>query len=217
MEPDTTERQLMAERRRRGQEHTSKLLHMLRGGYGSALEAAMPPVAPATKIAEIPNVYLRSPAPKTSAPLTKIPAVPEIVSVAASLQHPSGKIGALMAGVEALGQARRIFNAYLREDLRQHALLVRLDSNAWVVQTEAAVWAVRLRYALFEIREALGVHCGFPLPKPRIQIVPNAAPVSNPIPQRRLAPAAGRALQELARHESDPQLQAALLRLASRV
>lgn len=212
MDQHETELQLEVERRARGRAHSSKLLHMLRGGYGSAGVEPTTLASVASKVAEAPTAYVCRVEATTAPPHS----APEIASVAERLQHPHGTLGALMAGVDALEQARRVFNAYLRQDLCQHALLIRLDTHAWVVQTEAAVWAVRLRYALFEMREELSAHCGFPLPKPQIHIVPNAERAPAPSQQRRLTPQAGRALEELARDEVDPKLRAALWRLAHR-
>lgn len=214
MEPDSTPQQSEVERRTRGRAHTSHLLHMLRGGYSAVVEPAALAPAPPIKVAETPNVYPRT--AQLISPLPELCPSPEIASVATKLRHAQGELGALMAGVAALEEKRRIFNAYLRQDLREHALLLRLDADAWVVQTEAAVWAMRLRYALFDIREALSAHCGFALPKPQIRVVPNTEVPAAPAPKRCLTPQTGRALQELARNEADAQLQAALLRLAGR-
>lgn len=218
--------ELNAERRAIGRQHTASLLKMLRGGYGSVAEpepADPDPVAelqPA-RVADTAPAYVRlveaplqPPAPPVRAPSRS--SAPAIPSVGESLRRPTEKLSKLMARTDELTESARIFQAYLRPDLRGHVVLIRLDQDAWTVQTESAVWATRLHYALHDIQEILGLHFGIVLPRPRIQIAPVAALLPSPAPRRLLTREAARCLEETARNETDPRLSAALRRLARR-
>lgn len=219
--------ELDAERRAIGRQYTASLLKMLRGGYGTVLEpepaAEVHPVAelkPA-RIADAAPTYVRLvetpfPPPVPPASVTSRSSAPAIPTVSEGLRRPTGKLSKLIARADELAESTRIFHAYLRPDLRGHAVLIRLDQDAWTVQTESAAWATRLRYALYDIREVLGLHFGIALPKPYIQIAPAAVLPLSPSPRRMLTREAARYLEETARNETDPRLSAALRRLARR-
>lgn len=218
-----TAAEIDAERRAIGRRHTASLLKMLRGGYGTAPEpkpaAETGPDADLTpaKVADAAPAYVRLVETQPDAPSSSVTlSAPAIPTVGEGLRRHAGKLGQLIARSDQLAESTRIFQAYLRPDLRDHAVLVRLDQEAWTVQTESAVWATRLRYALYDIRQVLGLHFGITLPKPHIQIAPVvAAPPSQP-PRRTLTRQAARYLEETARSETDPRLSAALRRLARR-
>ena len=219
--------ELDAERRAIGRQHTASLLKMLRGGYGAAAEpepaAEVHPIVelkPA-RVADAAPAYVRlveTPFQPTAPPasVTSRSSAPAIPTVSEGLRQHPGKLGQLIARTNQLAESTRIFQAYLRPDLRGHAVLIRIDQDAWTVQTESAVWATRLRYALYDIREVLGLHFGIALPKPHIQIAPVAMLPSSPSPRRMLTREAARYLEETARNETDPRLSAALRRLARR-
>jgi hypothetical protein len=218
--------ELDAERRAIGRQHTANLLKILRGGYGTAPEPE--PVVEADSVAELKPARVADAAP-AYVRLVETPARPDapptgvtsrssalaIPTVSEGLRQHSGKLGQLIAQADQLAESSRVFLAYLRPDLRDHAVLIRLDQDAWTVQTESAVWATRLRYALYDIRQVLGLHFGIHLPKPHIQIAPVAVLPPSP-PRRTLTREAARYLEETARNETDPRLSAALRRLARR-
>ncbi len=219
--------ELDAERRTIGRQHTTSLLKMLRGGYGTVPEpesaAEVQPVAELkpTRVADAAPTYVRlveTPFQPTAPPasVTSRSSAPAIPTVSEGLRRPTGRLSKLIARVDELTESTGIFQAYLRPDLRGHAVLIRLDQDAWTVQTESAVWATRLRYALYDIREVLGLHFGIALPKPHIQIAPVAVLPPSPSPRRMLTQEAARYLEEAARNETDPRLSAALRRLARR-
>lgn len=218
--------ELDAERRAIGRQHTANLLKMLRGGYGTAPEpepVVEVPVAELKpgRVADAAPAYVRlveTPARLDAPPasVTRRSLMPAIPTVSESLRQHSGHLGQLVARTDELAESCRIFHAYLRPDLRDHAVLIRLDQDAWTVQTESGVWATRLRYALFDIQDVLGLHFGITLPKPYIQIMPTAVSPYSSTPRRTLTREAARYLEETARHETDPRLSAALRRLARR-
>lgn len=218
--------ELDAERRAIGRQHTAQLLKMLRGGYGttpepeSATEAHPVAELKPARVADAAPAYVRlveTPVPPDAPPANTLPrsSAPAIPTVGEGLRQCSEKLNKLIARTDELAASTRIFQAYLRPDLRDHVLLIRLDQDAWTVQTESAVWATRLRYALYDIREVLGLHFGIILPKPHIQIAPVAVrPTSSR--RRTLTQEAARYLEETARNETDSRLSAALRRLARR-
>jgi hypothetical protein len=183
--------------------HTSQLLKMLRG-YGppaapvpAAAPAATTPGKPAGAVAEAAPGYARRPEPmpsrqdvpdkssRSSESPTVSPqrvAKSAIPTVGEALSRQRGPLGELMARADRLVRLSRIFRAYLPPHLRDHAVLIRLDEDGWVVHADSSSWATRLRYALHNIRETLGQELGFALPKPHIRVVPRRAAASVPTP-----------------------------------
>lgn len=120
-----------------------------------------------------------------------------------------------MTRARELKRLSGIFLAYLPPQLRDHAVLVRLDAERWEVHTEAASWATRLRYALATIRQPLGQQLSIVLPKPRIRVKPAALPPVSQRPPLTLPQGSAEQIERLARTLSDPALRAALQRLAA--
>lgn len=150
------------------------------------------------------------------------PAVPRerftasaVATVGETLSRQRGPLGELVAKARQLARMRQVFRAYLPPHLQDHAELVRLDAEAWIVHTDSASWATRLRYALHNIREPLGQQLDIALPKAYIRVVAVAPP---PPPQRRLrlTKRNARLLEMAARNLADERLSAALRRLAAR-
>lgn len=206
-------------------QHTAQLLKMLRGaGSGAA-----PPVAangmPATQLAEAPSSYAvarqratepraAAGAAKRSAPASPPPPRP-IPAIGDGLRQQDGVLGMLMARADRLAQLTRILHAYLPAHLRDHAVLLRLDAEAWTVQTDSPAWATRLRYALYNIRPTLGRHLQLELPKPRIRVAPTAEPVPVLRPRPTLTADSARLLEVTAGNVFDSRLSAALRKLAA--
>ena len=206
-------------------QHTAQLLKMLRG----AGSGAVPPVAangmPATQLAEAPSSYAvarqrttdsraAAVAAKRSAPASPPPPRP-IPAIGDGLRQQDGVLGMLMARADRLAQLTRILHAYLPAHLRDHAVLLRLDAEAWTVQTDSPAWATRLRYALYNIRPTLGRHLQLELPKPRIRVAPTAEPVPVLRPRPTLTADSARLLEVTAGNVFDSRLSAALRKLAA--
>lgn len=220
------------EARAAARQHTARLLKMLRG-YGPASEPEPATAAPKpTAVAEMAPAYARLlegvpnqsihavRPPSLPSPAAARPPLPQKIAPAApmatvgeNLHRQKGVLGQLVAQADQLAQSSQLFLAYLPPHLRGHATLVRMDREGWEVQTDSASWATRLRYALPSIRQALGQHLEIELPKPRIRIVPAAAP-----PPRRppltLTEHNARLLEATAHNLGDTRLSAALRRLA---
>ena len=199
------------EARAAARQHTARLLKMLRGyGPASEPEPATAAAPKPTAVAEMAPAYARLlegvpnqsiPAvrpPPSPSPAATRPPLPQKISPAApmatvgeNLRRQKGVLGQLVAQADQLAQSSQLFLAYLPPHLRGHATLVRMDREGWEVQTDSASWATRLRYALPSIRQALGQHLEIELPKPRIRIVPAAAPPAPADPDRAQRPAAG--------------------------
>ena len=186
------------------------------------------PIAPSA-IAEIPAPYRPLPPLPTMAPdrpaprAPPVPAIQEapprqrassIPTVGESLRHPQGTLGRLMARADRLNRLNRIFRAYLPPHLHDHVVLVRLDQEDWTVHADSSSWATRLRYALHNIREALGQQLGIPLPKPRVRVVPPDFPPRPRRPRLTLTQRNAKLLEVTARNVPDSRLSAALRRLA---
>ena len=137
-----------------------------------------------------------------------------IATVGESLARQRGALGELIAKAQQRVRLDRMFLAYLPPHLHDHAVLVRLDAESWVVHTDSASWATRLRYALHNMREALGQHLGIALPKPQIRVVPAVLPPP-PRPRLKLTKRNAKLLEVAARDLADDRLSAALRRLAA--
>ncbi len=148
--------------------------------------------------------------PSTSAPQRHLAPVGEC------LARSDGPLATLLAHTRRLVELNRIFLAYLPPNFRDHATLARMDSEAWVVQTDSSAWATRLRYGLPSIRQQLGRQVGIPLPPPRIRIAPPEVPPPPPPSPRRMVVTEGTVdtLESAARNLDDPRLGAAMMRLA---
>jgi len=213
--------------------HTAQLLKMLRGHGSSAAPAPAPAAAPepamsnaiASAVTEAATGYARRPepaanrreAPELAAPADESPRAPRsraIPSVGELLSRQRGPLGELMSQAEQRVRRDQIFHAYLPPHLRDHAVLVRMDEESWVVHADSSGWATRLRYALHNIRDTLGQHLGIPLPKPRIRVVP-VEPPPPPRPPLKLSKRSAELLEVTARNLADERLSAALRRLAA--
>ncbi|MCB1777630.1 MAG: DUF721 domain-containing protein [Candidatus Competibacteraceae bacterium] len=149
--------------------------------------------------------------PDSQRKLSKKTAIP---SLGDGLSQQPGVLGQLIARGKELAQLNRIFQAYLPPHLRDHAVLIRMDEEAWTVQTDSAGWATRLRYKLYDIRQALGQQLNITLPKPHIRVEPAAASSRSRRPPLSLTQENARLIEQTARNEPDPRLSAALHRLA---
>lgn len=213
-------------------QHTASLLKMLRGyGPATAVPIAVPPVITRETrppmVADAAGAYQRSPAapcqlltaPSSAGSTLNAPVQQRrqgwvTPTVGEALGGQPGVLGRLMAQVAKLRHASRIFQAYLPPHLHGHTTLLRLDQEGWTVQTESASWATRLRYALHENQQALSDELGFPLPKPRILVVPVTLPVSRQRPRLTLTAQNAQLLEVAARNVPDARLSTALQRLA---
>lgn len=224
--------------------HTTQLLKQLRG-YGPRDEPSTSATSQPAAVAEIPSGYARlleavpnrlppaqpdtvvsvaappsAPAQPFSSPKRRecrdsIPTVGELL-VDPPKDVQQGELGALLAQAGQLIRHTHIFRAYLPPHLLDHAVLVRLDQEQWTVHTDSASWATRLRYALYNIRVALGQQLKIPLPKPHIRVIPPALAPQPHWPRLTLTERNAQLLEVTARTMSSTRLSAALRRLATR-
>lgn len=184
--------------------------------------SSLSPVAPA--------VSLLCPAERSSSPVGD-PSHPEteeaapvgrpglvkksgVSSLGESLSRQPGVLGQILSRSKELAQLSCIFRAYLPSYIRDHVVLIRMDEEAWTVQTDSASWATRLRYKLYDIRQVLGQQLGITLPKPRIRVEPVATYPRSRRPLLTLTQENAQLIEQIARAEPDPRLSAALRRLA---
>ncbi|HRD65513.1 MAG TPA: DciA family protein [Candidatus Competibacter sp.] len=137
-----------------------------------------------------------------------------IAPVGQILCRQQGVLGELMVQANRLIRLSQIFHAYLPPHLCDHAVLIRLDQDSWIVHADSASWATRLRYALHNIRDVLGQQLGFALPKPRVRVVPVEPPPSPRRPRLTLTARNAKLLEATARNLSDERLSTALRQLA---
>lgn len=130
------------------------------------------------------------------------------------LQRPKGRLAYLVAQSDRLARINRAFLAYLPPHLHDHAALVALSDDAWIIQTDSPAWATRLRYVLPSLRNQLAEFLGADVPPLNIRIKPAAA--KSAPPQRRVTLTHENAalIEGAAQAVEDDRLGAALLRLA---
>lgn len=190
---------------------------------GTTAKVAEAPIPYAPAKARTPNrsASRSSPSPSTieqdQTPPRASRATAPIPTVGERLSREQGALGRLMVRAERLTQLNRVLRAYLPSHLHEHVILIRMDEEEWVVHADASSWATRLRYALYNIREALGQQLGMALPKPRIRVVPPDFPPRPQRPRPTLTPRSAKLLEVTARSVPDTRLSAALWRLAQHV
>lgn len=230
------------EARALARQYTEPLLKKLRGyGLTRAPEPTVSPPAPTITdsptpigVAETAPTYRassstmphRSPTPAPAAnllhrrtherPAAKAVPTP-IPTVGERLRHTSKLVGQLVEQAEKTNHLTQVFRAYLPQHLHDHALLIRMDQEAWEVHTDSASWATRLRYAMHNIHLVLSQHLGIALPKPRILVKPPLIPSpiqrpTAPPPQENANP-----LKVTVYDSPDERLNAALARLEARI
>lgn len=140
-----------------------------------------------------------------------------LLTIGQRLQRPKarGRLAWLLRRADYLTQLNQIFRALLPIHLHNHATLIALNADEWVIQTDSPAWATRLRYQLPNLQRQLGENLGKKVPPLRIRITPTVLAPLSPPPRRIPVPAiALKRLEETARTVSDRELGAALRRLA---
>ncbi len=138
-----------------------------------------------------------------------------MASAAECLRRPKGRLAAVIAHSDRLIRINRLMQAYLPPHLRDHARIVAITPQVWIVQTESSAWATRLRYVLPTLRQQLSDELRQPVPGLKLRIEPaREAPSAAPPRRLTLTEKNAEVLAGAARDVSDERLGAALLRLA---
>ncbi|MDX1606017.1 MAG: DciA family protein, partial [Candidatus Competibacterales bacterium] len=95
-----------------------------------------------------------------------------------------------------------------------HAKLTSLTPQHWIVETESAAWATRLRYVLPSLQSQIAAELKQSVPPLKLQVRPPVAEPSLPARRPRLTRTGAEALEGAARNVSDERLGDALRRLA---
>jgi hypothetical protein len=138
-----------------------------------------------------------------------------MASAAECLRRPKGRLAGVIAHSDRLIRINRLLRAYLPPHLREHARIVAMTPEVWIIQTESSAWATRLRYLLPGLRKQLGDELKQSVPDLKLRIEPPSEPPPASPPRRlTLTEQNARVLEGAARDLSDQRLGAALLRLA---
>ena len=137
-----------------------------------------------------------------------------LVRIDRHLRRQKGRLAYLIAESDRLARVNRVFNAYLPPHLHDHAQLMAISDDAWIVQTDSSAWATRLRYVLPSLRHQLCQHLKAEVPPLKLRICPGT--VTEQPPPRRLSMTSSSAsvIQGAAETVNDERLGAALRRLA---
>lgn len=131
------------------------------------------------------------------------------------LRRPKGRLARLIAQNDRLAHINRVLRAYLPHHLQEHARIVSLGQQHWLLQTDSSAWASRLRYSLPQLQQQLTEHFG-DIPPLKLRVQPAPTDDDDP-PQRRMRLTQNSAdvLTSAAAGVSDQRLGAALIRLAA--
>ncbi len=122
----------------------------------------------------------------------------------------------LLAGVERDARLVGAVRSALADELRPHCLHAALEGARLSLLTDGPAWASRLRFAAPELLAALAAR-GTMAAQVRIRVAPVAgsgAVAERPAVRERLSPGTVAHLRAAAAGMDDPELAAALLRLA---
>ena len=128
------------------------------------------------------------------------------------------KPGALMHLVQQtdkLVRLNRIMRAYLPPHMQDHARLIAVHEQAWVIQADSSAWATRLRYALPSLRQQLSDHLKRDVPVLKLKVQPTAETKTTEPRRLTLTQQSASFIKGAADSIGDERLGAALLRLAS--
>ncbi len=136
--------------------------------------------------------------------------------VAPRLAQRPGPMRAMIDHARELERLRRRMRQVLPDALREQWQLARLDEAEMVIVASSGAWATRLRYAARQLQEA-AQRAGGPYPAHvTVRIAPSAPGPSRLQPPGHLSSGAAETLRKAAAATEDPDLRAALERLASR-
>jgi hypothetical protein len=126
-----------------------------------------------------------------------------------------GVLKHLMRQTDKLVRLNRIMRAYLPPHLQEHARLVAVDEQAWIIRADSSAWATRLRYALPGLRQQLSLHLKQDMPPLKLKVQP---PDKTKVPEPRrltLTEQSADLIEGAAGSVNDERLGAALMRLAA--
>ncbi len=131
----------------------------------------------------------------------------------------SGALATLLAPTYRLLQLNQALLSVLPADYHAHSTLVRLDTNAFIIQTDSSAWATRLRFKLPDVMNELSQQVGFTVPRPRIRVTTawqtrSTSPAPNPPRRLQMSSETAQLLETAALGCPDKRLADAFKRLA---
>lgn len=132
--------------------------------------------------------------------------------------HPKcDQVGNLVTATRRLQALTENLRECLPSDERPHLRAITLAAQHAVMWVDSSAWATRFRYNVPAFLSLLNKFPGAEkVTALQIKILPREMPdVPESLPLRRLSPEAGQIISACAVHIEDPQLRAALQRLAS--
>ncbi len=127
----------------------------------------------------------------------------------------AGGLAALVRRARRLEAVQREAAAFLGLPLAAHARVANVSGEVLVLLADGPAWAARLRFQARALAAHLNARFGLRIARTRVRIAP---PRPTPAPRGRapIPPAGREALARAARTVTDPDLRAALQRLARR-
>lgn len=114
-----------------------------------------------------------------------------------------------------LDQLTRALRISLPQDCHEHLQVAGIRDNQLIILTDSPVWQTRLRMLSQNLLEAVHQYAGIRLSRVRFRLSPARRAIQeDPPAHRQLSPQSSQLIEQTARCISDPELQAALLRLS---
>ncbi|MEJ2060766.1 MAG: DUF721 domain-containing protein [Gammaproteobacteria bacterium] len=122
--------------------------------------------------------------------------------------------------IETLSLLDFTLHAYLGRTLAAHCRILSIQESQLILGADSAAWATQLRYQQHEILKVLNSEHSLGLRKLRVRVLPaqisDAAARTQPKRRPPLSARSAELITACAAEQDDPDLKAALLRLASR-
>lgn len=143
-----------------------------------------------------------------------MPHANHLAAVQQCLRRPS--LARLIGRANQIARINDTFRSLVPPNMQDHAVLTRLETDAWIIQADSSAWATRLRYSLPRLRRRLAEQLNTNVPTLRVRVKPaDSAPPPPPPPRRlRMSHEAADLIEGTAKSMSDQRLAAALKRLA---
>lgn len=127
-------------------------------------------------------------------------------------------LNGLMEHARRLERLAREIRAALPHPLADHCRLANVRRGSLILQVDSAAWATRLRYQVPGLLKQFRKHASLAqVTDIKIRVTPPDSPKSiRPFRSARLSPSSAKMLMDTAEAITDPDLGAALRRLASR-
>ena len=133
------------------------------------------------------------------------------------VRHQMGKYHQLWSHAQLLARLTEFLRQPLPRSVAEHCEVANFRNEELVIGTDSSAWAARLRFHTPQILSHLATHPTIAVRRITIRVLPPSAVVAPRLRNRmKISRNSGEVLEQTARTVTDPRLQAALHKLATR-